>query len=245
MSDSPQRPWSTVEQIRERFDNDVERFSNLETGQAAAMDSPLCTRLIAQAASAVNPQATAVLDIGCGAGNYTLVFLQELAGRDIQCTLVDLSRPMLDRAVQRISPQVNYPPVALQGDVRELDLGQNQHDVILAAAVLHHLRSDAEWEAVFRKLFAALKPGGSLWIYDMVEHDHPAIHALMKQRYAHYLEGLGGVGYREKVFAYIEQEDTPRSLAYQLKCMSHAGFVDEVVLHKSGCFAAFGAIKPE
>lgn len=33
---------STVEQIRERFDHDVERFSNLETGQSAAR--PLNTR---------------------------------------------------------------------------------------------------------------------------------------------------------------------------------------------------------
>ncbi len=28
-------PKSTVEQIRQRFDNDVERFSSLETGQSA------------------------------------------------------------------------------------------------------------------------------------------------------------------------------------------------------------------
>ena len=69
---------STVEEIRQRFDGDVARFSNLETGQAAAIDSPLCTRLIAQAAVATRPDATSVLDVGCGAGNYTLVYLQEL-----------------------------------------------------------------------------------------------------------------------------------------------------------------------
>jgi len=32
---------STIEEIRERFDKDVERFSNLETGQQATMDAPL------------------------------------------------------------------------------------------------------------------------------------------------------------------------------------------------------------
>ena len=60
---------STVEQIRERFDKDVERFSNLETGQTAAMDSPLMLDLISRAAAALNPGATSILDIGCGAGN--------------------------------------------------------------------------------------------------------------------------------------------------------------------------------
>lgn len=32
---------STVEEIRQRFDADVERFSNLETGQPATVDDPL------------------------------------------------------------------------------------------------------------------------------------------------------------------------------------------------------------
>src|SRR5262249_6939545 len=35
------RMKSTVEQIRVRFDNDVERFSNLDTGQSATIDAPL------------------------------------------------------------------------------------------------------------------------------------------------------------------------------------------------------------
>jgi len=244
MSEGHARTYSTVEQIRQRFDQDVERFSNLETGQAAAMDSPLCTRLIAQAACAVKPDLQSVLDIGCGAGNYTLVLLQELGRRNVQTTLLDLSMPMLDRAVMRVGQQVDPQPVAMQSDVREVDLGVEKYDIILAAAVLHHLRSDEEWDSVFAKLFASLTPGGWLWIYDMVEHDHPAIHALMRRRYAHYLEGLGGVAYREKVYDYVAMEDTPRSLADQLARMSRAGFVDAVVLHKTGCFAAFGAMKP-
>ena len=33
---------STVEEIRQRFDKDVERFSNLETGQSATIDAPWC-----------------------------------------------------------------------------------------------------------------------------------------------------------------------------------------------------------
>jgi tRNA (cmo5U34)-methyltransferase len=52
---------STVEQIRQRFDNDVERFSNLETGQSATIDAPLVLDLITQAAAATNPRATALL----------------------------------------------------------------------------------------------------------------------------------------------------------------------------------------
>ena len=63
---------SSVEQIRQRFDADVERFSNLETGQSATVDAPLVLDLIAHAAAALAPNARQLLDIGCGAGNYTL-----------------------------------------------------------------------------------------------------------------------------------------------------------------------------
>jgi len=91
---------STVDQIRERFDGDVERFSNLETGQSATIDAPLSLALIAEAASRVTTRATSLLDVGCGAGNYTLKVLERLPNLDV--TLIDLSRPMLDRAVGRM-----------------------------------------------------------------------------------------------------------------------------------------------
>jgi tRNA (cmo5U34)-methyltransferase len=119
---------STVQQIRERFDHDVERFSNLETGQSATIDAPLSLALIAEAAARVTPNALSLLDIGCGAGNYSLKILEVLPNLNV--TLVDLSRPMLDRAVQRVSQATSGRVTALQGDIRELDLGQSQFDII-------------------------------------------------------------------------------------------------------------------
>src|ERR1700679_1345591 len=96
---------STVDEIRQRFDADVERFSNLATGQSATVDAPLAMALVAEAAAAATPAARRVLDVGCGAGNYTLKLLQHLPNLDV--TLVDLSRPMLDRATQRIGLATN------------------------------------------------------------------------------------------------------------------------------------------
>lgn len=94
------RNKSTPEQIRQRFDRDADRFSNLETGQSATIDAPLVLQLIAKAASAVKPAATHLLDIGCGAGNHSLKLLQDL--RLEQITLVDLSLPMLMPEAGRI-----------------------------------------------------------------------------------------------------------------------------------------------
>jgi tRNA (cmo5U34)-methyltransferase len=232
---------STVEEIRQRFDNDVERFSNLETGQSATMDAPLVLDLITQAAARINPQATHLLDIGCGAGNYTLKLLQVLPHLNI--TLVDLSLPMLERALQRVKPMTTGGIVATQGDIRELVLGEGQFDIIVAAAVFHHLRTDADWEQVFAKCYAALKPGGSLWISDLVEHTSPTIQAMMWKRYGEYLTALQDAEYRDQVFAYIEMEDTPRPLLFQVDLLRRVGFQVVEILHKNTCFAAFGGIK--
>ena len=232
---------STVEQIRQRFDNDVERFSNLETGQSATIDAPLVLDLITQAASVTNPKATDVLDIGCGAGNYTLKLLQAIP--DFNATLVDLSQPMLDRAVERVSQVTRGQVRAIQADIRQLDLGEEQFDVMMAAAVFHHLRDDNEWRSVFAKCYASLKPGGSLWISDLITHSTAEIQALMWTRYGEYLTRFRDERYRDHVFGYIEQEDTPRPLLFQIDLLRSVGFKQIEILHKNSCFAAFGAIK--
>src|SRR5882757_8017979 len=80
---------STVEEIRRRFDGDVERFSNLDTGQTATMDAPLTMELITLAAVACNPNPRAVLDLGCGAGNNTLKLLDRLCFRGLDFCRVE------------------------------------------------------------------------------------------------------------------------------------------------------------
>jgi len=233
---------STVDEIRTRFDADVERFSNLDTGQSATMDAPLALALVADAAAATTPHARHVLDVGCGAGNYTLKLLERLPGRD--ATLIDLSRPMLDRAVERVQAATTGTVTAIQGDIREVQLPAGGFDIILAAAVLHHLRTDTEWRAVFSAFHRALRPGGSVWVFDLVESDIPAVQDLMWRRYGEYLVALKGEAYRDHVFAYVEHEDTPRSLSFQLGLLREVGFGPVEVLHKTACFAAFGAVRP-
>jgi tRNA (cmo5U34)-methyltransferase len=232
---------STVDEIRARFDADVDRFSNLNAGQSATVDAPLAMALVAEAAAAVSPHARHVLDVGCGAGNYTLKLLDRLPGLDV--TLLDLSRPMLDRAAERVTAATAGTVTAVQGDVRDVRLHDGGFDLILAAAVLHHLRTDAEWRAVFEAFFRWLRPGGSVWVFDLVASPLPAVQRVMWRRYGEYLVGLKGEAYRDHVFAYVEKEDTPRPLTYQLDLLREVGFGPADVLHKNGPFAAFGAVR--
>jgi len=233
---------STSEEIRERFDQDVERFSNLETGQSAAMDAPLALDLVTQTALAINPHPRRILDLGCGAGNFTLRLLNACPEIE-EVLLVDLSLPMLERAVERIQQEREVRVHVLQGDLRTVPFEKQEHDVILAGAVLHHLRTDADWTETFSRLARATAPGGSCWIFDLVTHGHPAIQELMWQRYGDYLTELNGTIYRDKVFAYATHEDSPRSVPYQLNLLSASGFDTVELLHANATFAAFGGIR--
>lgn len=232
---------SSLEQIRQRFDNDVERFSVLETGQKATIDAPLAMELITQAALAATPDARDLLDIGCGAGNNTLKLLQ--LRPHLNCALLDISQPMLNRAQQRVSAQSTGQVTTLQSDFRTANFPDGSFDLLIAAAVFHHLRDDQDWEKTFAKAFSLLRPGGSLWITDLVTQESDRIHALMWKRYGEYLVTIGGEKYRDDVMAYIDQEDSPRSVTYQLDLLRRVGFQQVEILHKNSCFAAFGAIK--
>jgi tRNA (cmo5U34)-methyltransferase len=232
---------SSREEIRIRFDQDVERFSNLEMGQQATIDAPLVLDLVAQTcARHLRPQST-VVDLGCGAGNFTLRVLQEVGKLD--CHLVDLSRPMLDRAEQRIRASDVSSVQTYQSDFRALSFPEGSVDCILASAVLHHLRDDEDWRLAFRRFHAWLKPGGRIYVSDLAYFDLPDTQELMWNRYGRYLESIGGETYRTKVFTYIDKEDSPRSLPYQLDLLKASGFAQYDVLHRNSVFACYFAVK--
>jgi tRNA (cmo5U34)-methyltransferase len=232
---------STLEEIRQRFDNDVERFSQLETGQQATIDAPLVLDLIAAAAKSHLQPGDKILDIGCGAGNLTLRLLQEIPQLD--CHLADLSLPMLHRAEQRVRATGTQTVQIFQSDLRQLPFAENTFDAVVAGAVLHHLRDDDDWLTTFRQLHRWLKPGGRLYVSDLVHFDEPAIQEIMWARYGDYLESIGGPDYREKVFAYIDKEDSPRSLPFQIGLLRKTGFTSHDILHRNSVFACYYAVK--
>jgi tRNA (cmo5U34)-methyltransferase len=232
---------STPEAIRRNFDQQVERFSNIETGQTTAIDSPLCMELVSQAAKLTNPNATHIMDLGCGGGNYAVKMATLMP--HVHCTLVDISANMVEAAKMRVSEIISGKVSAIQGDYREVELGENRFDIITAGTTLHHLRDDEEWELVFEKIYRALKPGGSFWINDIVLAETDEINNMMLGGWLSVLKKQISEAeinmYRER----YESEDTPRTLSYQLELMKIVGFSKTILLHKHFNFAAFGGIR--
>ncbi len=161
----------------------------------------------------------------------------------LNCTLADLSRPMLDETFGRVSKHTNSEVTIIQSDIRAAELKENHFDIILAGAGLHYLRDDRSWESTFTKLYKLLSPGGCLMISDLIIRDNELLAEYMLKRYENYLEKVGGAEYIRKVFDYFAREDAPRSINYQLYLMKKVGFKNVEIMHKNACFGTFGAVK--
>ena len=94
---------------------------------------------------------------------------------------------MLERATARVR-QINSGKVrTIHADFRNAAIPDLTYDVILAAAVLHHLRDDDDWLQAFQKMYRLLTLGGSVWITELVFHEDQAVQELMWARYGEYL----------------------------------------------------------
>jgi tRNA (cmo5U34)-methyltransferase len=145
---------------------------------------------------------------------------------------------MLTKAASRVEANSGRVEGVHQQDIRSLDLPNNQFDIVVAAAVLHHLRTKEEWTKVLKNVHQSLKPGGTLWIWDLIKYDNAEIEKVQNERYGRYLTALKDEAYKNQVFDYIEKEDSPESSAFILQKMYGAGFNEVDVIHKNVKFCA-------
>ncbi len=232
---------STVDEIRRRFDNDVERFSNENTGQATAVDAQLVMKMIADTIALFHEKPQAICDIGCGAGNFSLRIGKTFPR--LRYTLIDLSRPMLRKAQERLEAAGGIVEQSMQNDIRLINLPENKFDIIVAAAVLHHLREKKEWVAVLKNIYNSLSQNGTFWLWDFIKHDDERVGLIQWARYKDYLISIKDEKYQKHVFRYIEKEDTPESIPFILRTLEEVGFKKTDILHKNILFAAIMAQK--
>jgi tRNA (cmo5U34)-methyltransferase len=231
----------TIEEIRTLFDGDVERFSNETTGQTSAVDAAIVLDMIEDSAARMQPDAKFLCDIGCGGGNFSIRIARRLP--QLQITLVDLSWSMLERAAARLTAENFYIEKSVQSDIRETPLEPEKYDVIVAGAVLHHLRTRDEWKDVFSKIYQSLSNGGTFWYWDLICHENEEIQAVQKERYAEHLAAKVGREQQTRTFEMIERSDTPETPAFIIQTLHEIGFKKIDVLHKNATFLALVARK--
>jgi 2-polyprenyl-3-methyl-5-hydroxy-6-metoxy-1,4-benzoquinol methylase len=107
-----------------------------------------------------DPAGLRVLDFGCGEGELAV----QLAALGARVTGVDVSPELLSLAARRARLDGVADRVRLvEGDIRELEL-RGGFDVVVCAAVLHHV----ELRAVYERLLDLLRPGGTMVIQEPI-----------------------------------------------------------------------------
>jgi SAM-dependent methyltransferase len=100
-----------------------------------------------------------LLDIACGCAIKSFVLARESAKVHVACLdrekVLVVARDLAER--WNLLPQVTFMPA----DLNTADLGEAQYDISLMGQVTHHL-TEAQNKDVFRRIHAALKPGGFL-----------------------------------------------------------------------------------
>jgi precorrin-6B methylase 2 len=122
---------------------------------------PLAARIV----KLVDPAgARRLLDVGGGSGSYTLAFLE--AAPQMRATIFDQPE-VIEMARERMGAAGMLDRVALvAGDFLRDPLPAG-HDLAFVSAIIHQ-NSSAENGEMFRKIFAALDPGGRIVVRDHV-----------------------------------------------------------------------------
>ena len=133
--------------IARGYDQVADEYAALESAEAPW---PRLKRVRAFAADL--PQASRILDVGCGNG---LPATRELA-LSHEVTGVDISEEQIARARSNV-PTATF----IRGDVREVDLPVGAFDAIVALYLIDNIARE-DYPALFRRLGELLRPNGRL-----------------------------------------------------------------------------------
>ena len=162
-----------------------------------------------------------ILDLGCGTGLEIDPMLQRVPRARI--TGVDLSRNMLDQLRTRYAAHMGQ--ITLVADsYLTVPLGTGAYDHVLSAMANHHLLHEAK-RALYRRIRAALKPGGTY-----VEGDSVIVPEMQDQLLAEYHAEIARVPQSRDGQVHI---DIPFTLETQESLLLEAGFRDfRLVWHR-------------
>ena len=123
---------------------------------------------------ALLPREWVVADLGCGLGEMA----ELLAGAVARVIAVDQEEAMLDAARARLAGVRN---VELRlGELTALPMAAAEVDAAVCALVLHHVEAPT---AALAEAARVLRPGGTLVLLDMVEHEREAYRFKMGHRH--------------------------------------------------------------
>lgn len=198
---------------------------------------PHYEELIAAAGTAVGAlarSAPAVVDLGTGSGALAQAILE--ARPKARLTGIDEDAGMLGLAARRLRGRIT----AIEGNFERTAIPRC--DVISASFALHHIRTGQRKAALYKRCFAALRPGGMLVSADCFL---ASARVLQRHHRAAWLAHLRTSYSRPKAEGFLQawaKEDVYFTLDREAGMLARAGFAVETVFRKD-CFAVVVGLK--
>jgi tRNA (cmo5U34)-methyltransferase len=179
-----------------------------------------------------------ILDLGAGTGLLSQFVREWYPNAHI--VLADLSEAMIEKARFRFSGDTNvtfevtdYTTAPITGT----------YDSIVSALSIHHI-DDAAKKALFAKIFAALRPGGTFVNAEQVAGPTSALDESYKKLWLEQVREAGATPQQIADSLYRQQDDRCASVEDQLGWMREAGFVDVDCWFKDNRFAVMSGTRP-
>ena len=127
------------------------------------------------------PARPLALDCGCGTGSLMVA----LTRRGFDCSGVDVSSEMLDRAFEKLSDEGITPHLMCQS-LADLDLYGAYHAVFSSMDTVNHLLDFRDLKRFFRRLYNFVEPGG-YFVFDLKEKSMFSDHQQVEEADGHVL----------------------------------------------------------
>ncbi|GAB4158624.1 MAG: class I SAM-dependent methyltransferase [Planctomycetaceae bacterium] len=128
----------------------------------------------------VNQNCYSVLDAGTGTAQIPIEFCRQSAGAKI--TAIDLAGEMLRLAKRNVDRAGLSERIQLECvDSKKLPYDDATFDVVISNSIIHHIPKP---KVVFAELSRVVKPGGLLFIRDLLRPDDEATLSQLVERYA-------------------------------------------------------------
>lgn len=228
-----------MESVRQHFDREAAEFDGLIMRLI-----PRYPEMIDALVSGVpfpRDSKLRVLDLGSGTGAVALQIKSRLPQARITC--VDFSPNMLEVARRRLADIEGTQFV--QADITNFQFRET-YDAAVSSLALHHIQAEDEKRRLYRRIYAALVPGGVFWNADAVRASSALLQDLYMSKWKeHMCRTVPEREIEETWMVKHATEDHPKRLLDELRWLEEAGFQEPDVIWKEFYFAVFGARKME
>ena len=179
-----------------------------------------------------------VLDLGGGTGALAAAVAERFPRARVR--ILDTDPAMLAFARERCAPFGGRVELLAKSFIDPLPAC----DAVVACIALHHVKDMAVKGAIYRHIFAALRPGGLFANADTMMDSRPGPRAHFFAVWSRFqqTQGFTDVEARQH-FASWAKEDCYTSLATEMKLLADAGFAEPDCFWREEHQAVFGAIK--